>query len=167
MLVYLASPLGFSELGRLVLYHQLLPRISTEGITILDPWRDLRGRDSDFLGHAARRMTRETALEPGFRNLNLIESCHLLVAVLDGSDVDGGVAAEVGFGAGIGKKVIGYRGDFRPASETPATVVNPQIEALIIRARGVVVTSIAELAMILRTEQQKILTSVTGPPSQM
>ncbi len=42
-----------------------------------------------------------------------LERSQLVIAVLDGPDADSGTAWECGFAAGIGKKVVGVRTDFR------------------------------------------------------
>ena len=36
--LYFASPLGFSEVGRLFMYEKIFPIIEGEGFTIIDPW---------------------------------------------------------------------------------------------------------------------------------
>jgi len=45
------------------------------------------------------------------------------LAVVDGQEVDSGVASEVGFAYGLGKRIIGYRNDFRLAGENQGTKV--------------------------------------------
>lgn len=42
-----------------------------------------------------------------------IMSCEVVVAILEGTDVDSGTAWECGYATGIGKPVIGIRTDFR------------------------------------------------------
>jgi len=42
-----------------------------------------------------------------------VDDCDVIVAVLDGTDVDSGTAWEIGYGVAKGKKVIGIRTDFR------------------------------------------------------
>ncbi len=47
------------------------------------------------------------------RNLKGIENSDILVAVIDGADVDSGTAWEIGFAFAKGKPVLGLRTDFR------------------------------------------------------
>jgi nucleoside 2-deoxyribosyltransferase len=42
-----------------------------------------------------------------------VQSADIIIAVLDGPDVDSGTAWEIGYGRGLGKKIIGIRTDFR------------------------------------------------------
>src|SRR5581483_11673645 len=68
-------------------------------------------------------------------NRRAIEAADGVVAVLDGVDVDSGTAAEIGFAFGRGKRVVGYRGDFRLAADNEGATVNLQVEYFI-RASG-------------------------------
>jgi nucleoside 2-deoxyribosyltransferase len=47
------------------------------------------------------------------KNLKGIENSDILVAVMDGADVDSGTAWEIGFAFSKGKPVLGLRTDFR------------------------------------------------------
>ncbi|HEX7627427.1 MAG TPA: nucleoside 2-deoxyribosyltransferase, partial [Candidatus Methanoperedens sp.] len=47
------------------------------------------------------------------KNLKGIENSDILVAVIDGADVDSGTAWEIGFAFAKGKPVLGLRSDFR------------------------------------------------------
>lgn len=47
------------------------------------------------------------------KNLKGIEKSDIIVAVIDGADVDSGTAWEIGFAFARGKTVIGLRTDFR------------------------------------------------------
>lgn len=47
------------------------------------------------------------------KNLTGIENSDLIVAVIDGADVDSGTAWEIGYAFAKGKPVIGLRTDFR------------------------------------------------------
>ena len=46
-----------------------------------------------------------------------VEQADVVVAVLDGPDVDSGVAWEMGYARGLGKPVVGVRTDFRESQE--------------------------------------------------
>ncbi len=47
------------------------------------------------------------------KNLNAIENSDIIVAVVDGIDIDSGTAWEIGYASAKGKPVIGLRTDFR------------------------------------------------------
>ena len=51
------------------------------------------------------------------RCLAEIGDADAVVAILDGSDVDSGVAFETGFARALGKAVIGVRTDYRPGAD--------------------------------------------------
>lgn len=62
-------------------------------------------------------------------NKDALDQCDLVMAVLDGADIDSGVAWEVGYACAKGIPVIGLRTDFRNRSETPDSegAVNPML----------------------------------------
>jgi nucleoside 2-deoxyribosyltransferase len=99
---------------------------------------------------------RELALEIGLRNARAIESCRLLVAHLDGQEVDSGTAAEVGFAMARGLRCFGLRSDLRQTGE-PGVAVNLQVEYFVIASGGRVVRGLKELLSELAT--------ATGRPS--
>ncbi|MFB3766003.1 MAG: nucleoside 2-deoxyribosyltransferase [Methanotrichaceae archaeon] len=61
-------------------------------------------------------------------NLRALMGCDLMVAILDGPQVDDGSAWEMGYFYALGKRILGIRTDFRPAGETPGSKVNAMIE---------------------------------------
>jgi nucleoside 2-deoxyribosyltransferase len=109
--VYLASALGFSEATRA--YNEiLLAAIRGAGHEPLDPWSN-PPLDAQAIGT---------------RNEDHIRAADAVLALLDGTDVDSGVAAEIGFAAALGTPVIGFRLDFRQAGDMPGAIVNLQVE---------------------------------------
>jgi len=154
--VYLASPYGFTEAGRHFLERILIPLIKGAGYDILDPWRasrklKLKIDHASTIADYDRRAGYLKTLngEIARKNREMIRRSDIVVAVLDGQEVDSGVAAEVGFAYGIGKKVIGYRGDFRQTGDNIGCKVNLQLEFFIEESGGEVVGSIGELREIL------------------
>jgi nucleoside 2-deoxyribosyltransferase len=109
--VYVASALGFSEATRA--YNELLlAAVRGAGHEPLDPWSN-------------------APVDPqaiGARNEDHIRAADAVLALLDGTDVDSGVAAEIGFAAALGKPVVGFRLDFRQAGDMPGAIVNLQVE---------------------------------------
>ena len=61
-------------------------------------------------------------------NLQALDECNLMVAILDGPQVDDGAAWEIGYFFSQGKSVIGIRTDFRRAGEHEHCRVNLMIQ---------------------------------------
>ncbi|HOV52479.1 MAG TPA: nucleoside 2-deoxyribosyltransferase [Methanothrix sp.] len=69
------------------------------------------------------------SMEQIFRaNLNALDECDIMVAILDGSQVDDGTAWEVGYFFSQGKKILGIRTDLRRAGEFEKSKVNLMVE---------------------------------------
>lgn len=155
--VYIASPLGFTETGRKYYYEQLIPYLQKNGIQVLDPWtatpvnriRTVQGME---YGKEKRDAWRELNKEIGENNRKYIDESDFILAILDGTDIDSGVAAEVGYGFALGKKIVGYRGDFRLSSDNEGAKVNLQVEYFIEKSGGAITGSFEE-AVELMEEQ--------------
>lgn len=148
--VYLAGPLGFSETGRVFHNHILVPMLEEIGFKVLDPWvLTPQGFANSALklpsGKARKERWQEVNRIIGRNNANAIEESDIIVAVLDGVDVDSGTASEIGYGVALGKIVIGYRSDYRLSGENEGCVVNMQVEYFIYRNSGEIVTKFKEL----------------------
>ena len=61
-------------------------------------------------------------------NLQALNQCDLMVAILDGPQVDDGTSWEIGYFFSQGKKILGIRTDFRRAGESVESRVNLMIE---------------------------------------
>lgn len=61
-------------------------------------------------------------------NIKALDECDLMVAILDGAQVDDGTAWEMGYFFGQGKPILGIRTDFRRAGESDGSLVNLMIE---------------------------------------
>lgn len=148
--VYLAGPLGFSESGRDFLYGRVIPIVAEAGFDPVDPWSLT---DKKLIDDAAALPPGPEKIEAwkklssiiGRANADAIETSDLVFAVLDGTDVDSGTAAETGFAAALNKPVIGYRNDFRLAGDNDGSVVNLQVEYFINASGGFIINSIDEL----------------------
>lgn len=138
---YVASPFGFSEAGRAYYLGILLPALR-EVVEVVDPWAISDG--DEFGRHAAAGTLPAFVLEVGRRNAEAIRGCALLVACLDGSDVDSGTAAEVGYAAALGIRCLGLRTDLRESGERGA-IVNLQVQSFIVQSGGRVTASLEEL----------------------
>ncbi len=138
---YVASPLGFSESGSLYYRQVLLPALQAV-VEPVDPWSLTAPEEIEAAEAAGQE--RQLALEIGLRNARAIESCRLLVAHLDGQEVDSGTAAEVGFAAARGLRCFGLRSDLRQCGE-PGVAVNLQVEYFVVASGGRVCSGLGEL----------------------
>ena len=73
----------------------------------------------------------------------------MVLANLDGQDVDSGTAAEIGYAFAKGKPIIGYRGDLRLSSDNVGLTVNLQVEFFIRESGGEIVTSASTIPAAL------------------
>jgi nucleoside 2-deoxyribosyltransferase len=76
--------------------------------------------------------------------------------VLDGTDVDSGSAAEVGYAFAKGKPILGYRGDFRLSADNEGSMVNLQVEYFIRQSGGDIITQIADLEKSLKKIAERL-----------
>ncbi len=152
--LYLASPLGFTEIGRAAL-PGFVEALSSVGWEVRDPWQlnaDLPERElelAEFSGFVRDKKVAELVDLVGRRNEQAIDECDLVVAILAGVDVDSGVAAEIGYAYAKGKTVFGYRGDFRDVGDLPGAEVNIQVLRFIRASGGRVVRTLEELTETL------------------
>ena len=79
-------------------------------------------------------------------NLQALKEADIMVAMLDGPQVDDGTAWEIGYFFMQGKKILGLRTDFRRAGETDNSRVNLMIEC---SCQGIT-SSLEELASDLK-----------------
>jgi nucleoside 2-deoxyribosyltransferase len=143
---YVASPLGFFEAGRYYHAEVLLPALE-RCVEPVNPWALV---SDDELAEAVRAGTeREMAAEIGRRNREALVSCELLVAVLDGQEIDSGTAAEVGYASALGLPCFGLRTDHRETGEVGA-IVNLQLESFVTTSGGHITRSLDELLLMLR-----------------
>ncbi|MGC9195027.1 MAG: nucleoside 2-deoxyribosyltransferase [Syntrophobacteraceae bacterium] len=128
MRIYLAGPL-FTQSQRDWLNHL---KIELEAITtskdgpikVIWPYDLISEAEIASLGHQARR-------EIFLRCKASLEEAHILVALLDGPQVDDGTAWEIGYFYAKKRpeqKIIGIRTDFRRAGESEDAMVNAMIE---------------------------------------
>lgn len=138
---YVASPLGFNEAGLFYYHERYLPALA-QVVEPVDPWAAV---DPIELERARRAgALRDAWLLAGKNNLGLIRGCEILVAWLDGQEVDSGTAVELGYAAGLGLRCFGLRSDLRQAGEE-GVVVNLQLEATLEATGGVIAGSLEDL----------------------
>jgi nucleoside 2-deoxyribosyltransferase len=153
--IYMASPLGFSEAGRHFYNSVLVPYVAALGYEVLDPWAladqaKIAAVERLPYGPAKRDAWRALNREIGATNRAAIDRADAMVAVLDGTDVDSGTAAEIGYAFARGKLIVGYRGDFRLSADNEGATVNLQVEFFIHESGGAIVSRYEDLEACLR-----------------
>jgi nucleoside 2-deoxyribosyltransferase len=121
--VYVAGPLGFSDSGRSHYEGEVLGALRAAGFEPLDPWRHPAPP-----GEPGSAELHEATRRYGAQNASDIRSADAVLAILDGSDVDSGTAAEVGYACALGKPIVGLRTDLRRSGENDTVVVNLQVQ---------------------------------------
>ncbi len=132
--VYLAAPL-FSEAER-DFNRRLRDEIKRTGFNVFLPQED----SNNIKGEKNRQKIIFN------KNTDAIESSDIIVAVIDGADVDSGTAWEIGYAFAKGKPIIGLRTDFRTLGIEGT--VNLMIERSV-----TLCTSVAELLNRLKSMQ--------------
>jgi len=153
--IYLAGPLGFSEAGREFHYRSIIPIIKNLGYSYYNPWKTKLNKKIERVssldyGKKKRNEWYKLNIEMGKLNTSEIDRSDILLAVLDGTDVDSGTAAEIGYAYARGKKIIGYRGDLRLSADNEGSTVNLQVEYFIRSSGGTIVTTIKQLQSELK-----------------
>lgn len=150
--IYIASPLGFSEVGRDFMYNRIIPQIQSLGYKVIDPWEKTPSKTSLLDNILSMPLSEKRANEwrkinyiLGQDNAKRIEESTGLFAILDGVDVDSGTASEIGYASALSKKILGYRGDFRLSADNEGGIVNLQVEYFISRNGGKIIDSIDKM----------------------
>jgi nucleoside 2-deoxyribosyltransferase len=146
MKIYMAGPLGFSEAGKSFYYGTLIAEVKRLGYEPIDPWQLTDQAKIDAVeklpyGPERRDAWRKLNVEIGGNNRSGIDASDMVLAVLDGADVDSGTAAEIGYAFAKGKPILGYRGDFRLAADNEGSMVNLQVEYFIRQSGGDIITN--------------------------
>jgi nucleoside 2-deoxyribosyltransferase len=146
--IYLASPLGFSPEFRSY-RERIKARLVQLGYDVLDPWAQPFSkaiREASGIEDYHERIAAFTHLskEIGVTNEKAIRECDILLAVLDGAEVDSGTGAEVGFAVGMGKRCFGLRTDWRDSGEF-GLPVNLQVLHFLNKSGGRLFRSIEEI----------------------
>lgn len=146
--VYLASPLGFAESTRDFM-SIIESQIAACGYTVVNPWHlaDPQQFEAALMENTEQRRQalHKVNMEVAAKNEKAIRECEMVVAVLDGPDVDSGTASEIGFAYALGKRIYGYRGDFRIAGDNEGSLVNLQVEYWIENSGGCIVKNLDAL----------------------
>ena len=144
--VYAASPGGFAE--STISYHRdLVQLLRDHGFEVLDPWELTPQSEVEPVFLIVDYQERKDALfqmdkRIAGRNVEAIRTCDIILATLDGQEVDSGTACEMGMGYWDKKVVFGLRSDFRQSGENDGCTINMQVENCIHDSGGVLFTSL-------------------------
>jgi nucleoside 2-deoxyribosyltransferase len=119
MNLYLAGPL-FTDAERAWLL-AAKGQLQQNGWLVTWPGELLNAREIAAAGSGAPGMIFSACLET-------LETCEIVVALLDGAQVDDGTAWEIGYAFARGTPVYGVRTDSRHAGETAYSQTNAMIE---------------------------------------
>lgn len=147
--IYIASPLGFSEAGRFFLYEKVVPMFTRLGLEVIDPWTltppELVSATLSLpAGEERIKAWSDLSKIIAENNVKGIMESDGIFAVLDGTDVDSGTAAEIGYASAIGKTISAYRGDFRSSGDNEGSVVNLQVTWFIESSGGSISSSLVD-----------------------
>lgn len=150
--IYVASPLGFfKEAGDHFYHEKLIPAIrEAVDCEIVDPWEHshhdtIRTIEAMPAGKERKRAWENLDVAVAREDLSRLRRSDGVVAYLNGSDVDSGVAFEMGYAHALGKLVVGYRDDFRQAGENEGCDVNLMVEFPIKGCNRKLATTLEEL----------------------
>lgn len=161
MKLYLAGPLGFSEIGREFQCRVLVPGLEKIGFEVLDPWKLTDPEQISEIaamkyGPDKREAWRKLNFTIGNNNRRALDNCDIVVAILDGVDVDSGTAAEIGYAFAKGKSIFGYRGDFRLSADNEGAEINLQVEFFILDSGGKIFHDIESLLATIQSTKWMI-----------
>ncbi len=151
---YIASPLGFTAAGRDWYERVYLPALSTV-VEPVDPWSLTSALEVIAAQRAGGDAQAQLCVEIGRRNTAALRSCSVLVALLDGQELDAGTVAELGYGAALGLRCLGLRTDLRETGET-GSPCNLQVQAFVTESGGVIVRSLDDLLSVLGGGQSNV-----------
>ena len=162
--LYLAGPYGFSEIGRQGI--QKLKDYLCQSYVVLDPFQDsanvvladqitaihqkLLQSQENICFAASQKQLDTLNMQIAKNNEDLLHQSDCILAILDGADIDSGTATEIGIGFAQGKKIYGYRGDFRWCGDNLGTRINLQVEYCIRESGGTIFYSLEELERFIK-----------------
>lgn len=135
--IYTTNTLGLTPEGRMYLREELLPKLEKlPNVLILNPWDNILKMTERQIEVFNKNMSRAIAVNIGKRNWAMIDESHVIFACLNGTEVDGGTAAEIGYGFRAGKFIMAYRTDLRLSGETTNMVTAVQVESAVNGSSG-------------------------------
>jgi nucleoside 2-deoxyribosyltransferase len=132
--VYLASPLGFTRSTKEFM-DLLEAAISSGRHTVVNPWKLACVAEFSIIVKNYSEI-HSVDMDIAKKNKDSLDGCDVVVAVLDGTDVDSGTASEIGYAYAKGKLIYGYREDTRRSGENIGVCVNLQVQYFIEASGG-------------------------------
>ena len=171
MKVYLASPYGFAESTRAYL-GSIKTVLTKARIQVVDPWeigaKLLTATRVKSAMESKESLVALHNLSSNLAELNrrAIDGSDVVIAGLDGPDIDSGTASEIGYAFAMGKLVLGLRSDIRRSGENEGVRINLQVQYWIEKSGGQVVESIHDLLPLLSEPRKRPAAgpSVARPP---
>ncbi|MHA1682472.1 MAG: nucleoside 2-deoxyribosyltransferase [Promethearchaeota archaeon] len=164
MRIYLASALGFSSLLSAGPLKSVQDNLEALGYDVVEPFSynaklgaqirviEKTEKDVETLVKNLSRINVQIAMS----NVRAIDSCDVVVALLDGPpDVDSGVAAEIGYASAKGKYIVALRTDFRPGGDNLGSKINLQVEYFIASSGGLIFSTVDELITCVHEHSMK------------
>lgn len=157
MKVYLASPLGFAA-STAHFMEELEQSLARTGIEVHNPWKGDFGPEFRHASAIADQAERIAALglintRVAHANESAIRACDMVLAVLDGVDVDSGTASEMGFAYALGKRVHGLRTDSRLIGDNEGSVINLQVQYWIEASGGALVRRLEDAVALFESSE--------------
>lgn len=156
MKIYLAGPL-FTEAERQYLegIKKQLQKIAADFdpplFSVVWPWELISSCEIEAHGDRAK-------WEIARRCREALDDCEVVIAWLDGTQVDDGTSWEVGYAYSKGKRIFGLRTDLRRAGECNNSLVNAMIECsceAIAESVPGLMAAVMEKVLIDRVERMK------------
>ena len=132
----------------------LTTQIEALGYDVYYPWRD--AGEQALVAAWGKDWPRVNA-EIARRNLRAVDACSILVAIVEGADVDSGVAMEVGYACALGKSVKLLRTDFRTQGARVGA-----FNLMLGIAADAICESVDELLAALRDQRAPAATATTA-----
>ncbi len=157
--IYLASPLGFSE-STFSFMNKIEEELENLNFNVLNPWKLCSVEDFkeiDKIEDPKLKIEKLKILnyKIGERNEQSILDSDLIIAILDGVDVDSGTASEIGYACAKRKMIYGYRNDFRQAGENLGSIINIQVEYWIKKNGGKIFLDLDEMIKYFKIKYKK------------
>ena len=159
--VYLSTGLGFNKWGKTYMDQVLVPKLLEAGMDPINPWYLVNSEEKErvfSMPTGPERDLAEKALRTKVAASNRIgiDMCHVLIAVLDGLNLNPGTIAELSYAVGKGKVVFAWRANTLEFADEKAPL-NLQVEYFIEHSGGQMVTDLDELIALAQKFRHQYL----------
>lgn len=112
-LVYLASPLGFSDTAKRYVLPQIIQQLEKCNVEVYEPFSR---NEQNGLGPSSGKDL--WALDIAYADVNGVKNADAIFAVINGTPPDEGVAVELGVAIALNKPTFLFRDDFRKCADS-------------------------------------------------